>query len=256
MSSGVKIFVGEIPVIRKSMRMGRTDSSVTPFNVDHHDVNHHQLQSPPAMVDLWNAGDAFGVELEGNWLLGTGTDGIEQHSMLAVGPPDRPNPSKTSAAPSTETTTAALTLRAAGRHIPRFAQNVGFGSHVDTKAQEPFLVVGMAVFKTMEESRSNDSLGTSFGTDLHARRPMGQDSPDVEPSVLNTAMGVAESSSSFYSPSNKPSDVSYHVSTLSKFWISFLRRYELSTMRHLKKTHLDIGEYIVWWIEYRRLASS
>ncbi|KAK0219649.1 hypothetical protein EDD85DRAFT_930469 [Armillaria nabsnona] len=75
-------------------------------------------------------------------------------------------------------------------------------------------------------------------------------------------MGVAESSLSFYSPSNKPSDVSYHVSTLSKFSISFLRRYELGTMRHLKKTHicvvftswvlymigaqLDIGEYNVW----------
>ncbi|SJL10688.1 uncharacterized protein ARMOST_14079 [Armillaria ostoyae] len=107
------------------------------------------------MVDLWNAGDTFGVELEGKghpgiWVLvslirpspmqnplnssSIGTNGIEQHSMLAVGRPDRPNPSKTSAAPSTETTTAALTLRAAGRHIPWFAQNVGFSSHVDTKA--------------------------------------------------------------------------------------------------------------------------
>ncbi len=204
-----------------------------------------------AMVDLWNAGDTFGVELEGNWHLGTGeldtavsnakpiasssvgTDGIEQHSML--GPPDRPNPSKTSGAPSTETTTAVLTLRAAGRTKGHLRL------HVDTKAQEPFLVVGMAVFKTMEESRSNNSLETSFCTVRRGQSNVDGDgdalriytravlwartSPDVEPSVLNTAMGVAESSPSFYSPSNKPSDVSYYVSTLSKFWISFLRRY-------------------------------
>ncbi len=112
----------------------------------------------------------------------TGTEGIEQHSMLAVGPPNRSNPSKTSAAPSTETTSA-LTLRATGctkgyrrswwlrasatlsttvGHIPRFAQSVGFNSHVDTRIQEPFLVIGMVVFKTMEEPRSNNSLGTSF----------------------------------------------------------------------------------------------
>ncbi len=88
------------------------------------------------MVDIWNTGDTFSLELEGKghpgiWVLvslirpspmqnplnssSVGTDGIEQHSMLAMGPPDRRNPSKTSAAPSTETTTATLTLRAPGR---------------------------------------------------------------------------------------------------------------------------------------------
>ncbi|PBK90775.1 hypothetical protein ARMGADRAFT_292515 [Armillaria gallica] len=114
----------------------------------------------------------------------------------------------------------------------------------------------MAVFKTMEESRSNDSLGTSFRT---VRR--GQSNVDGDGDALRIytravlwartvrmwslpfstlQMGVAESSSSFYSPSNKPSDVSYHVSTLSKFWISFLRRYELGTMQHVKKTHICV----------------